>query len=64
MLEDTSEDQLNKIVEDMFEKYIENGFDFNTDQTLNNIFFMIFSDAVQMTLSVLEENSKEKETEE
>jgi len=53
------EEKLEELVEDMFETYIEDGFDFNTDQSLNDIFFMIFNDAVQMTLKVLEENSEE-----
>jgi len=63
MVEENIEGQLGELVEDMFETYIEDGFDFNTDQSLNDIFFMIFNDAVQMTLKVLEENSEEEETE-
>jgi len=64
MTNENMEEKLDELVEDMFETYIEDGFDFNTDQSLNDIFFMIFNDAVQMTLKVLEENSEEEETEE
>jgi len=64
MTNENMEEKLDELVEDMFETYIEDGFDFNTDQSLNDIFFMIFNDAVQMTLKVLEENSEEEETKE
>jgi len=58
---DKDTENLENLVEDMFSTYTEGGFDFNTDQSLNDIFFMIFSDAVQMTLNVLEEGSETEE---
>jgi hypothetical protein len=58
-IELSDEEKLSAMIGDMFETYIEGGFDFNTDQSLNDIFLMIFSDAVQMTLNVLEGDDEE-----
>ena len=52
MSEDT---ELESMIREMFEDYNKNGFDFNSDQSLNDIFFGIFSDAVNMTIDMLGE---------
>ena len=59
----SEEEQLDEMVDEMFESYCEGGFDFDTDQSLNDIFKMIFNDAVRMTLSVLESQEEEEHEE-
>jgi len=53
-------EELDKLVEDMFDNYIEGGFDFNTSQSLHDIFKGIFKDAVKMTIDVYENEEDEE----
>ena len=55
------EDQLDEMIQDMFEGYLDGGLDFTSSQSLEDIFKGIFSDAVKMTISVLEEDEDEEE---
>ena len=57
----SEEEQLLKMIEEMYKEYIEGGFDFSTSDTFDEIFKRIFTDAVQMTIAIFEQ---EDETEE
>jgi len=57
----SEEEQVLEMIEEMYEEYIEGGFDFSTSDTFDEIFKRIFTDAVQMTIAVFEQ---EDETEE
>lgn len=57
----SEEEQMEAMIDEMFEEYAEGGFDLTTDQSLNDVFKMIFSDAVHMTISVLESADQEEE---
>lgn len=59
----SNEEQLDEMLDEMFETYCDGGFDFDTDQSLNDIFKMIFDDAVRMTLSILEGQEEEAQEE-
>jgi len=58
------EDQMKEMIDEMFEEYLEGGFDFTTEQSLEEIFKGIFSDAVAMTIDILESAETEDEVEE
>jgi len=51
----SEEEQFDNMIEDMFKEYCKDGFDFNTEQSLHDIFKKIFRDAVMATLNTLEE---------
>jgi len=55
----TEEDQINQMIDEMFEEYIEGGFDFSSSQTFDEVFKMIFVDAVMMTINNLEAAEEE-----
>lgn len=55
------EEQMKEMIDDMFEEYLEGGFDFTTEQSLEEIFKGIFSDAVSMTIEILESADNEEE---
>jgi len=57
------EDQLDEMIQDMFEGYLDGGLDFTSSQSLEDIFKGIFSDAVKMTIDVLEEAEDDEEGE-
>jgi len=57
----SEEEQLDEMIQDMFEGYLDGGLDFTSSQSLEDIFKGIFSDAVKMTISVLEEDEDEEE---
>ena len=57
------EEDLEEMIAELYESYVEEGFDFNTSDTFDAIFKRIFSDAVKMTLEVLE-SQEEKESQE
>jgi len=50
----TEEEELKVEVDQMFEEYLEGGFDFNSSQSLEDIFRKIFTDAVNLTIDVYE----------
>jgi len=62
-INEQDEAQLNEMIEDMFEEYMSDGFDFNTEQSFGEVFKDIFSDAVRMTIEVLEASDEEDEDE-
>lgn len=51
----SKEDEIHEMIDKMYQKYIENGFDFSTSDTFDEIFKRIFTDAVINTLKVLDE---------
>lgn len=62
-INDQDEAQLSEMIDEMFEQYMEDGFDFNTEQSFGEVFKDIFSDAVRMTIEVLEASEEEGEPE-
>jgi len=56
----TDEEKLKEMIEDMYQRYIQGGFDFSTSDTFDMIFKRIFSDAVIETLKVLESQQEEE----
>jgi len=60
----SDEKQLEEMIEEMFDEYLDGGFDFDTSQSLEDIFKNIFTDAVNMTIAVLESSEEEEEKEE
>lgn len=54
----SEEEQLDEMIQEMFESYLEDGFDFTSSQSLEDIFRVIFSDAVRLTIKVLEEEEE------
>ena len=54
---------MKEMIDEMFEEYLEGGFDFTTEQSLEEIFKGIFSDAVAMTIDILESAETEDEEE-
>jgi hypothetical protein len=57
------EEQLAEMIEEMYEEYTESGFDFTTEQSLDEIFKGIFTDAVNMTVAVLDSLEEEEDEE-
>jgi len=55
----SDEEQLSEMIDEMFDGYIEDGFDFNSSQSLEDIFRNIFTDAVHMTVAILEGDEEE-----
>ena len=55
----SDEEQLSEMIDEMFDGYIEDGFDFNSSQSLEDIFRNIFTDAVHMTVGILEGDEEE-----
>lgn len=56
-------EELNEMIAEMFDNYLEGGMDLDTEQSLQDVFFMIFSDAVNMTIAVLDAEEDEEESE-
>ena len=56
----TEEEELNNMIEGLYQDYIQDGFDFDTQMTFDEVFRKIFSDAVACTLKVLEDDEKEE----
>lgn len=56
----SDEEQLSEMIDEMFDGYIEDGFDFNSSQSLEDIFRNIFTDAVHMTVAILEGDEEEE----
>ena len=50
----TEEQEIDEMINSMFENYMEGGFDFNSDMSFTEVFKQIFVDAVNMTISVYE----------
>jgi len=48
-------DEMYEMIDEMYQDYIKDGFDFNTSDTFDEIFKRIFTDAVTLTLKVLDE---------
>jgi len=55
----SDEEQLSEMIDEMFDGYIKDGFDFNSSQSLEDIFRNIFTDAVHMTVAILEGDEEE-----
>jgi len=53
------EEELQIEIENMYQNYIKDGFDFSTNDTFDEIFKRIFVDAVNLTLNVFEDFDKE-----
>jgi hypothetical protein len=47
-------EELDQMIEEMFEDYMSKGFDFNSDMSFTEVFKKIYSDAVNMTIEILE----------
>jgi len=54
MSNEEEQQQLEQMVSEMFDEYMDGGFDFTTSQTLEDIFRQIFIDAVTMTVEIYE----------
>jgi len=54
----SDEEQLEEMINNMYADYTEEGFDFSTSDTFDEIFKRIFTDAVNMTLKILEESEE------
>ena len=52
---------LNDLANNMFDEYCEDGFDFNTSMTFDEIFRKIFTDAVGITIETYEKILQEEE---
>ena len=50
----SEEEQLDELVENLYEEYQRDGFDLNTDMTFDEVFKKIFGDAVGITIDILE----------
>lgn len=59
----TEQEELEEMINDMFESYLEGGFDFNSDMTFTEVFKQVFNDAVRMTMDILENAEIEDEEE-
>lgn len=59
----SEEEQMDQMIDEMFDDYIKDGFDFNTSQSLHDIFKGIFKDAVELTIAVFESAEDEEEEE-
>jgi len=59
ILEDEENIELNNMIEDMFNEYMADGFDLNTDMTFDEIFKKVFSDAVLIAMDTFEEGQYE-----
>lgn len=60
----TEENQMDEMLDALYEEYVAEGFDFNTDQSLNDIFLMIFKDAFMTAVSIYESQEEEESDEE
>jgi len=60
----SEEQEVQEMVDAMFDEYMANGFDFTSDMTFDEVFKTIFSDAIMIALAAFEEESDlEEETE-
>jgi len=57
----SEEEQMEEIINGMYDEYVEGGFDFNTSQSLDDIFRMIFKDAFMAAVSIYESQEEEGE---
>ena len=57
----SEEEQLSEMIDEMFEDYMNGGFDFNSDMSFTEVFKQVFTDAVNMTITVLEGAEKQEE---
>jgi len=46
--------EIDEYIDELYENYVQEGLDFNTDQTLHDIFKQIFGDAVKLTIKDVE----------
>ena len=54
----SEEEELNEMISDLYNEYISGGFDFSSSDTFDEVFKRIFTDAVNITLKVLEEKEE------
>jgi hypothetical protein len=52
----SDEEELKTRIQGMFEDYLGDGLDFNSSQSLEDIFRNIFTDAVNLTIKVYEKD--------
>jgi len=46
--------EIDEYIDELYDNYVQEGLDFNTDQTLHDIFKQIFGDAVKLTIKDVE----------
>ena len=56
----SEEEQMEAIIDGLYDEYVEGGFDFNTEQSLDDIFRMIFKDAFMAAVNIYESNEEEE----
>ena len=59
----SEEEQMEEIIDGLYDEYVEEGFDFNTSQSLDDIFRMIFKDAFMAAVNIYESQEEESEEE-
>ena len=57
----SEEEQMEEIIDNMYDEYVEGGFDFTTSQSLDDIFRMIFKDAFMAAVNIYESQEEGEE---
>jgi hypothetical protein len=57
----SEEEQMEVIIDGLYDEYVEGGFDFTTSQSLDDIFRMIFKDAFMAAVNIYESQEEGEE---
>jgi hypothetical protein len=55
----SEEEQLTEMIDEMFDEYMSDGFDFNSSMSFDEVFRQVFEGAVTMTMKILEEEQED-----